>query len=142
MSNLIFNYHFVQVDMLRMCCALVFIGLTVAAHAAWAEEGFFAHEIQQVRGWPLPYRLSAGVAFTRSEDAAPVGPVFNSTPRPHFVAEPKQEAIWPTNARWQFASDGDRVSLSPLLRFGSKEERIEIKPRRHSIWFVWRKEIP
>ena len=138
----------------RPCtCAFgfVFVGLAVAAHTAQSEEGSFAPNpdiltIQLVRSdadWLLPYRLNTNVALTRSEDSAPAGSGFSNTPRLFLVAEPKKEAVWSTNARGQITSDSGRASLSPLLLcFESKQERLEIKPRRDSVWVVLRKAFP
>lgn len=148
--SLISGSCFIQAAMLRMCFGLVFVGLAVVAHTAQSEEGSFAPDldiltIQPVRSvadWLLPDRLNTNVALTRSADTASVWSGFSNTPRLHLVAEPKKEAVWSTDARWQVTPDSDRVSLSTLLRFESKGERIEIRPRRHSVWFVWRKAYP
>ena len=153
MSSLIPDYLF-QAAMLRMCFLVLFIGLTVAVHTAQAEEGLFPPDldilaVQAVRAdtyWLFPYRINTHFMLARSEDAAPVGSVFSNTPKLHFVAEPKRETLWPTNERWQLTSGSDhdagRISLAPVLRFESKGEQIEIKPRRKSIWIVWRKAFP
>lgn len=153
MSSLIQDY-LVQAAILRTCLWVLFIGLAVAAHTAWSEEGLFSSdldilEVKAVRTdtlWFFPYRLNANIAFAYSEDTAPVGPVFSNTPRLHLIAEPKREILWPTNDRWQIipdsGQDAGRISLTPLLRFQSKEEQLEIKPGRKSIWIVWRKALP
>lgn len=150
MSNFISGFCFIQVATLRICFGLVFAGLAVAAHTAQSEESSFAPDldiltIQPVRSDAdslLPYRLNMNIALTRSADTAPVGSGFNNAPRLHLIAEPIKEAVWPTAARWQVTPDSDRISLSPLLRFESKGERFEIKPRRHSVWVGWRKAFP
>lgn len=139
---------FIQVVMLRICFWFVFAGFTVAAHTARSEEGSFAPDldvltIQLVRSdadWLLPYRLNTNVALIRSEEISSVGSEFSNTPRLHLVAE--QKNLWSTSARWQIISNSDHTSLSPLLRFESKEERLEIKPQRNSIYVVWRKALP
>jgi len=150
MPNLISGSCFIQAAMLRMCLWMVFIGIAVEAHTAQSAQNSFAPDleiltIQPLRsgaGWLLPYRLNASVVLTRSADTVPAGPGFSSTPRWPLVAEPKKEAVWPTNAGWQIASSNDRASLSPLLRLESKGGRIEIKPRRNSVGFAWRKAFP
>lgn len=150
MSNLISSSHIVQAGMLCMCVGLMFIGLAVAGHKAWAGESLFARDldiltIQPVRsdaGRLFPYRFNAEVMLALSAEAAPVGTVFGHTPRLHIVVKPKQEVIWPANGGWQIAPDSDRVSLSPVLRFESEGARVEIKPQRHSIWFGWQKALP
>lgn len=149
MSGFVSNTHVIHVDMLRICVGLVFIGLTVMTHAAGAAENLFARDVdilalQMARseaGW-LPYRLDASVAFARTEDSPPAKSVFNNTPRLYLVAETKLRAVWPTSARWQIAPDNDSMSLTPVMRFESKKDRIEIKPQQHAIWFVWRKALP
>lgn len=149
MSSSISGSCFFQAAMLRMCFGLVFVGLAVAAHTAQSEESSLASDleiltIQPVRldaDWLRPYRISMNIALARSMDSAPIGSGLSHTPRLHPVANPKEETAWPTNVRWQIAHDSDRISLSPLLRFESAGERIEVKPRRHSFQVVWRKEF-
>lgn len=150
MSNFISGSGFIQAAMLRICVGLIFVGLAVAAHTAQSEESPFAPDldiltIQPVRANNdrlLPYQFNASITLTRSEDIVPAGSGFGNTPRLHIIAEPKKEAIWSVNSRWQVTPDSDRISLSPVLRFESKGERLEIKPRRNSIWVGWRKTFP
>lgn len=150
MFNSISNSCFFQANMLRLCFGLIFVGLAVTAHTAQPDEGSFAPNleiltIQPARSdadWLLPYRISMDIAPTRSMDTAPIWSGLTHTPRLHSIANPKKETAWLTNARWQIAPDNDHVSLSPLLRFESEEERVEIKPRRHSFRVVWCKEFP
>jgi hypothetical protein len=150
MSSLISSSHIIQVDMLRMCFGLMLIGLAVAAHTVWAREGSFASDldilaIQPVRsnaGGLYSYQLNAEVVLAHSQGVAPAGSMFSNMPQLHIVAEPKQEAVWPISARWHITPESERFSLSPVLRFESKGERIEIKPRLNSIWFVWQKALP
>lgn len=141
---------YIQAATLRICFGLVFVGLAIAAHTAQSEESSFAHDmsiltIQPVRSGAdrlLPYQFNVSVVLTRPADTTPVGAGFSNTPRLHLVTEPKKDTVWPIDAHWQATPDSDRISLSPLLRFESKGERIEIKPRRHSIWVGWRKAFP
>lgn len=147
MSNFVYGSRFIQAAMLRMCLAAIFVGLAVAAHTARSEESPFTRDldiltIQPVYSgteWLFPYRLDMNIALAHSEDNAPAGSVSGNTLRLRLISEPKEEASWPTSARWRIAPDGERTSLSPVLRFESKGGRIEIKPRRQSIWVVWRK---
>lgn len=149
MSNFIFDLCFIRAAILRMCFGLVFVGLAVATHTAQSEEISFAPDlniltIQPVRSvadWLLPQRLNVSVVLTRSDDTA-VGSEFSNMPRLHRVNDLKKETSWSTNARWQVTPDSDRVSLSPVLRFESKGERLEIKPQRHSVQITWRKAFP
>lgn len=145
MSNIVFDSGFIRAFRLRMCLGFVFVGLAVAAHTAQSAEGSFTPgleilSIQLVRSdadW-----LNTNVALTRSENNAQVWSGISNTSRLYLVAEPKKEAVWSANARWQITPDNGRASLSPLLRFESKGGRIDIKPRRHSVWFEWRKALP
>lgn len=145
-----YSLFFIRAITLRMCFGLVFAGLAVAAHTAQSREGSFAPDLAILTIQPahsiadrsLPDRLNTSVALTRSADTEPIDPGFGNTPRSHLVAKPKQETVWPANARWQIAPGSDGASFSPLLRLESKGERIDIKPRRNSIWVVWRKAFP
>jgi len=147
MYSLILSYRFTQATMLRMCFWLVFAGFAATAHTAQSEEGAFSTDLEILTIQPvrsgieglLPYRLDVNFTLIRSKDSAPVG---SSTPRLYLVAEPKKEAGWTTNSRWKVASESDHVLVSPILRFESKGERIEIKPQRHAVWIGWRKELP
>jgi hypothetical protein len=86
--------------------------------------------------------VSAIIALGRSENAALSDARFGNTLRPQGIAEPKQETLWPTEEHWKIAPLNERVSLSALLRYESKGDRISIKPQRHSIRFEWRKSFP
>lgn len=146
MSNFISGTRFIQAAMLRMCLGAIFVGLAVAAHKAQSEEGSFTRDVDILTIRPvysgaellLPHRLDMNIALARSEDTV-AGSVSSNTLRLRLIAEPKEKAGWPTNARWKITPDGERTSLLPVFRFESKGERIEIKPRRQSIWVVWRK---
>lgn len=149
MSGLISGSGFIQTTLLRMCFGLVFVGLAVATHTAWSEESPFAPDldvltIQPVRakGDLLPYRFNTSITLTHPTDITPAGSGFGNTPRLHIVVEPKKEVAWSVNSHWQVTQGSDRISLSPVLRFESKDERIEVKPRRNSIWVGWRKAFP
>jgi D-alanyl-D-alanine endopeptidase (penicillin-binding protein 7) len=138
MSNFVPGSCFIQQAM-HLCFGFVFVGLVVAAHTAQSEEGSFAPTpdilmTQLVRSdadWllPHPYRLNTNVAVTRSEDSAPAGSGFSNTPRLFLVSEPRNEAVWSTNACGKITSDIGHALLSPLLRDESKEEPLEINPQ-------------
>lgn len=146
MSNLISHPPLIHATMLRMCFWLMSIGLAVTANKAQSEEGSFATDldilsIQPVRsgaGGLFPYRFKTDVVLARPDNATPAGSGLSNTLRLRLVTKPKEEVVWPANSRWQI-SNSDRASLSPVLHFESKGERIEIKPRHHSIWVVWHK---
>lgn len=147
MPNLTYDFRFIQAAMLRMCFGLLFAGMAVAAHTAQSAEGSFARDLDiltirpvpERSGWLFPYRIKTDIVLARSENITPVKSGFSDTLRLGLVAEPKEEATWSTNASWQIAPGSDRASLSPVLRMESKGSRIEVKPRRHSIWVIWRK---
>ena len=150
MSSLISTSNLIQ-EAMQVGLWFVFVSLAVAAHTAQSEEGSFAlkKDILSIKPvssdthWQPSYRLNTNVALTRSEDSAPAGSGFSNTPRLFLVAEPKKEAVWSTNARRQITPDSGCSSLSPiLLCFESKQERLEIKPRRDSVWVVLRKAFP
>ncbi|MBI5439461.1 MAG: hypothetical protein HY936_11060 [Nitrosomonadales bacterium] len=120
----------------------------IAAYTAQPEDGLFAPDrdiliIRQARsdtGWLFPYLPNANFALSLSSDTASVMPGLRGIPQKLIVGNPKKGAVWPTNARWQIASDGPL--FSPILRFESKEERLDIKPRRRSIWIGWGEAFP
>lgn len=150
-NPLISGSSFIGAVALRICFGLVLAGLAIAAHKAQSEEGSFIPDleiltIQPVHSdadWLIAYRLNANLSLNRSANVASTDAGQGNMPRLHLVvAEPKKETIWSTNSRWKFAAGNGRTSLSPSLRFESKGETLEIKPRRHSFWIVWRKAFP
>ena len=147
MSILISGFCFIQAVILRACFCLVFAGLTVAAHTAQSQENLPATDLDILTIQParadtdrlLPYRLNLNVALTRSADTPPFGSGFGNTSMLENIAGPTKETVWPTNAPWQFTPNNAPVSLRTLLRFESKDERLDIKPKRHSFSVEWRK---
>lgn len=148
MLNLIFGYAFIHSIMLCMRFGLVLAGFLVALPEAQSEEEIAVHDldivkIQVVPGTDglFPYYFNARIELVRTKDTALVGTKFSATPQMSLVAEPKKEAAWSTGSAWKVTPGSDRARLSPSLRFESKGVRIEIKPRLHSIWFLWRKSV-
>lgn len=147
MSDFISCFRFIRVAMLRMCSGVIFVGLVVVAHKAQSEEDFFARDLDILTIQPVfsgtdlvfPNWIKTDSVLSRSGNIAPVESGLINTLRLGLVAETKANTTWSANANWQIAPSSNRASLSPILRFESKEGRIEIKPRRHSIWVVWRK---
>ena len=147
MPDLISGYDFIRAVLIRLHAGFVFAGLACAAYAVQAEDSLFSPRLdllavqstQTGTGWLPPYRLSAGIMLTNPANAAPAGLTGNSASQLFTAAKPEKEAFWTTNSRWQTISGSDRASLAPLLRVESQEERIEIIPRRNSVWMVWRK---
>lgn len=147
MSDFISYLRSTRAGVLRLCSGLVFICLVAVAHKAQSDENFFARDLDILTILPLysdtdsvfPYQVKTGVALSRPDDMPSAASGLGGTLRLGLVAETKGDAAWSKNAHWQIAHDSDRVSLSPILRLESKGGRFEIKPRRHSIWVVWRK---
>ncbi|MFZ2300953.1 MAG: hypothetical protein WAW10_03665 [Gallionella sp.] len=120
----------------------------IAAYRVQSEEDLFAPDLDRSTiqlelpdaDWLFSHRHNEYLASSFSGDAAPNMSRPNSTSRSHTVATTRNEVIWLTNERWQIASDS--ALFSPVLRFESKGERFDIKPRRRSIWFGWRETFP
>lgn len=137
----------IQTIALRMFLGFVFAGLVVASHTAQSEEDFFAPvmEVTTIQsaisntGAQHAYRLSTGIALTRSEIVTPFGSEFGNPAGRSDVIDPQKNTAWTANPTWQLSPGGGSAFLSSLLRFESKTDRIEIKPKRHSISFTWRK---
>lgn len=134
----------------RAFFGLALTGLFAMPYAAKSEEGFLTPTLYEATIQSAisntdakhAFMLNAGIAFSRAEDAAPFGTGFGNTLRLHGVAEPKQQTLWATEEHWRIAPVNERISLSALLRYESKDDQITIKPRRHSILFEWRKSFP
>ncbi len=147
MSDFISYFRVIRVAMLRMCSGVIFVGLVVVAHKAQSEEDFFARDLDILTIQPVFFgtdlmfsnRIKTDSAFSRSDNIAPVESGVSNTLRLGLVAETKAKTTWSANAHWQIAPNSNRASLSPILRFESKDGQIDVKPRRHSIWVVWRK---
>lgn len=137
----------VRAAALRMCFGLALAGLCATPYTAKSEEGFWAPILYETT---IPsaisntdtqhtYLMNAGIALSRSENISPSGTGFGNALRLHGVVEPKQQTLWSTEEHWKIAPVNERISLSALLRYETKNDQITIKPRRHSIWFEWRK---
>jgi hypothetical protein len=133
MFSLIFGS--VRANTLRVCFCLALVGLLATPYPAKSEEDFFAPglEVATIQSAisntaeQHSYRVSAIIALGRSENAALSDTRFGNTLRPQGIAEPKQETLWPTEEHWKIAPLNERVSLSALLRYESKGDRISIK---------------
>ncbi|MDO8465616.1 MAG: AMIN domain-containing protein [Gallionella sp.] len=121
---------------------------TIAAHTARYEEDSFASDLDILMiqpahpdtDWLFFHRPNKNFVLSLSGDTPSTMTELSNTPKLHVVAKPRKEVIWLTNERWQIASDG--ALFSPILRFESKGERLDIKPRRRSIWFGWCETFP
>ncbi|OGS99893.1 MAG: hypothetical protein A3F73_11320 [Gallionellales bacterium RIFCSPLOWO2_12_FULL_59_22] len=131
-----------------MCFWLMMVLLAVAANKAQSEEGSFASDpaisaIQPVNSgadWLYPYRSKTDNVVGRTGSTAVFESGLGNTLQPHLAANLEEESVWSANSPWQI-SNSERSASSPVLRFESKGKRIEIKPRRHSIWVLWRKAL-
>ncbi|MFA6921288.1 MAG: hypothetical protein WC216_05550 [Gallionella sp.] len=134
-------------DALHVYFGLVFAALVFTSRGAQSEESFFSSDLELATARfavsnndPLQAaRLSASVALSRSEDAFADRSWLGSTPRLQVFAGTKQQNNWSTDTPWKLAPENEHVSLIPLLRYESKEDRFVIKPRRHSITVLWQK---
>lgn len=82
------------------------------------------------------YRIGAGVVMTDVSDA----PHNDFAALGKSMTEPKHDLFWVAQGNWPIISkdkDG-RLSLTPLLRYESAGQTIEIKPRRHSLLIQYR----
>ena len=149
MSNLVSGSCFIQ-EIISLRFGFVFIGLAVAAHTAHSEEGSFAPNpdrltIQLVSSdtdWQLPYRHNTNVALAPAENSTAIGLRFSNTSRLLLVPVQEKEAVWSIKVGRQITSDSNCPPLSSFLCFESKEELLEITPRRDPVWLVWRKVLP
>jgi hypothetical protein len=83
---------------------------------------------------PAPYRIGAGVVITDVSDASHNDfAVLGKS-----MTEPKHDFYWIARDNWPIISRDGRLSLAPLLRFGSEGQTIEITPRRHSLRIQYR----
>jgi len=85
-----------------------------------------------------PYRLTLSLVPVRPDDSTSFGPGFSYPSRLSPVVETQKEVAWATRSNSTFL-DGARAAWLPLLRLETKGERLEIKPRRHSLSIQWNK---
>ena len=88
------------------------------------------------------YRFTASIVPIHASDAVPFGLEFSNASRLTSAAERQKEIAWATNSNLTRFLGGDRASFSPRLRLESTGQRLEILPRRHSVWIQWRKTLP
>ena len=83
------------------------------------------------------YRLTLGLVPARSADMLFLGLGAGGVQRALAAGErPIAGTVLASRARFL---DGDGASLLPLLSLEAKGERLEFKPRRHSLAVQWRK---
>lgn len=132
---------------------LALLGMAVAAHAAEPRNSAFFRnpdlpsvQIVQFDSDGLvraaPYRLTLSIVPIASSDTAPFGPRFGSTSRLPAAIERQKEIAWAENSNLTKILGSDGTSLSPRLRLESNGQRLEIRPRRHSLAIAWSKAFP
>jgi len=85
------------------------------------------------------YRLTLSLVPERAPDSAAFGPGFSYPSRLSPAVEPQKDVAWATSGNSAGYLDGARAAWLPLLRLETKGERLEIKPRRHSLSMQWTK---
>lgn len=129
---------------------ILLLGMAVAAHAAEpVNSSFFRNsdlptvDIVQFEANGLArtalYRLTLSIVPIRSVDTGSFGSELGSTPRLTTVTERQKEIAWAPNANWTKFVGGDGSSWSPSMRLETKGERLDIRPRRHSLSIIWHK---
>ena len=88
-----------------------------------------------------PYRLIMSIVPVSAVETHPFGRNGDSTSRLTIAIAAKQETEWKTSYNATRFGDSARASLLSVLRFESRGERIEIKPRRHSLSIAWRMDL-
>jgi len=132
----------------RMFFNVLIAGLAIVAHTAHSEEIPLTHDLDILTIQPVrteanrlfPYRLKTNVVITRATGTAPAASELSYTPRLHLFIETKKADRF-SDARQQILFETGLASLAPILRFESKGGQVDIKPRRHSVWVVWRKDF-
>jgi hypothetical protein len=140
--------------MCRLVLGLALLGMASAAYAAEPGNGVVivpsldlltVQTVQFDAGGPARisrYRFTASVVPIHPADTAPFGLQFSNSRRLTPAAEGQKEIAWATNSSLVRFFGSDRAALSPRLRVESGGQRLEIVPRRHSVWIQWRKELP
>jgi len=139
MSSLISGSCFIKAATLRICCGLVFVGLSMAACTAQSEEASLASDLDILTIQPAhsggnflpPYQFSASVVLARFPDTTSTELESGGAPQLFSAAKPQQETAHTINTPWPQAYDGNRVSLPRLLRVEFKGDlaNITFKPR-------------
>lgn len=137
--------------MRRLGSGLLLLGMAVMAHAAESENSAFFRDLDlpaiQIAQFDTnrlarttSYRLTLSIVPIHSASAMPFGAGFGSTSILPPVVEPPIAGA--TRTRLTRFFDSGSPSVLPLLRLESKGERLEIRPRRHSLSIQWSKTLP
>lgn len=139
--------------MRRLGSGLLLLGMAVMAHAAGIENSDFfrdsdlpAIQVAQFDTNRLArttsYRLTLSIVPIHSASAVPFGAGFGGTSILPPVIEPPIAGATRTHLTRFFDRGSPSPAMLPLLRLESKGERLEIKPRRHSLSIQWSKTLP
>lgn len=87
------------------------------------------------------YRFTAGLALTPApDDSRGMFVPADATIRPAWT-EKKLELARVEQNGFRFVSGGERPYLVPLLSFGSAEQKLNLRIRRHSLLFQYRQDF-
>ena len=53
-------------------------------------------------------------------------------------ADQRKDKDWASSDAWRLVTNGDRPSLAPRLRMEMQGGKLEVTPRRHSVWVEWK----
>lgn len=87
------------------------------------------------------FRFTASIVPIHSVDTKPFGFGYSNASHLTPANESQRETVWAANSEWTRFLGNDRTSWSPRLRIESAGQRLEIVPRRHSVWIQWRKTL-
>ena len=138
--------------MRRLGFELVLLGVAATAHAAPLDSDFLVPKLDLLTVQTVHvdanglartsrYRFTASIVADQQVDIAPYGFGFSNTSHLTLAGAGQKEIAWTTNGTWSRFLGSDRASWSPRLRLESTGQRLEIIPRRHSVWIQWRKEL-
>jgi hypothetical protein len=138
MLSLISGYYVIRVAMLGVGLGFSLVWGVAGAQAVEQEDDFFATKLKLLRtqfvdsraDLPRDDRFGASVVLVRPADTISLGAGSPDLP---LAAKPQQEPYGTMNASWRQAYDGDRGSLSRLLRLEFRTGPAKIALRPHSV---------
>ena len=141
MLSVISGYYVIRVAMLSVGLGFVLVWGVAEAQAIEPEDDFFATKLKLFRTQFMSSRadflhddrFGASVVLARPADTMPFGSGFGGSRDLPLAAEPRQESSGAINSPWRQAYDGDRGSLSRLLRLEFRTGPARIAFRPHSV---------
>lgn len=136
--------------MCKLALALLLFAWSIAAMAAEQEQGspalkfeLLSFQTAAIQGdnpsrRPIQYRFSAGLVLTDVRDLTAARFIATDVALLRALPEAKREVLWQQRENWPTNSARESLSLSPLLSFGTPMQKLEIRPRRHSIAIQFR----